>query len=126
MAAESETFLKLALAPIAFACLAPSHGAESERWRDIGGQELRALFSNKEFADGAHFAYRLRADGTFSGTEMAKSVSGTWRVQDEQLCWKWRRPPGPEECYRVQQDGPHVRFLINGSEAWYGTLEKLR
>ena len=42
------------------------------------------------------------------------------------MCWKWTQPPGLEECYQVQQDGAHVRLMLNGSEAWYGTLEKLR
>ena len=97
-----------------------------EHWRDVTGAAIAALVSDKEFGDGAHFAYQLKADGTFTGTEMAKRVSGTWRVHEDDLCWKWRRPPGPEECYRVQQDGPHLRFLINGSEAWYGTLQDLR
>jgi hypothetical protein len=126
MAAEAHFFPKLALAAIACAWLAAASHAESEHWRNVGGQELRELFSDKELADGAHFAYQLKADGTFSGTEMAKSASGTWRVQGEELCWKWRQPAETDECYRVQQDGPHVRFLINGAEAWYGTLEKLR
>ena len=102
----------------------PAHA--QERWRDVAGEAIPAVISDKEFADGAHFAYQLKADGTFTGTEMAKSVSGTWRVRGDELCWKWRRPPAPEECYRVQQDGAHLRFLINGSEAWYGNLESLR
>ncbi len=29
------------------------------------------------------------------------------------------------ECYLVQQDGVHVRLMLNGSEAWYGTLQKV-
>jgi hypothetical protein len=41
------------------------------------------VFQDKEFADGAHFAYQSKA----------------------------------------QQDGVHVRLLINGSDAWYGTLQ---
>jgi len=57
---------------------------------------------------------------------MGKRVSGVWRVQKDQFCWKWVRPPDSEECYKVQQSGVHVRMLLNGSEAWYGTLEKRR
>jgi hypothetical protein len=99
--------------------------AEQEHWRPVKGAALRQLFSDKEFADGVHFAYQFKADGTFTGTEMAKAASGSWRVRQDQLCWAWLQPPGPDECYDVQQDGAHVRLLINGSEAWYGTLEKL-
>jgi len=98
---------------------------EKEHSRSVKGAALRTLFQDKEFADGVHFAYQFKAAGTFTGTEMSKRVSGSWRVHENQFCWKWVRPPGPEECYAVQQDGPHVRLLINGSEAWYGTLQKL-
>ena len=100
--------------------------AEEEHWRNVGGASLRALFQDKEFGDGVHFAYHFKADGGFSGTEMSKSVSGAWRVRRNEFCWKWLRPLGEEKCYQVQQDAAHVRLLINGSEAWYGTLEPLR
>jgi hypothetical protein len=91
----------------------------------VNAASLAALFQGKEFGDGVHFAYQFRADGTFTGTEMAKEVRGAWRVNENELCWKWHSPPGPEECYRVQQDGAHVRLMMNGSEAWYGTLQKV-
>jgi len=96
--------------------------AQPEHWRSVKGAALRALFKDKEYGDGVHFAYQFKADGRFSGTEMSKTVSGSWRVTKERLCWNWERPPGPHECYRVEQDGSQVRLLINGVEAWYGTL----
>jgi hypothetical protein len=99
---------------------------EQEHWRAIKGAALHDLFKDKEYADGVHFAYQFKADGTFTGTEMMKTVSGSWHVRQDRLCWAWQQPPGPQECYDVQQDGMHVRLLVNGSEAWYGTLEKLR
>ena len=105
--------------------VASSSAAEKEHWRSVKGTSLQKLFQDKEFADGVHFAYQFKAGGTFTGTEMSKRVSGSWRVQGNEFCWKWVRPPDPEECYAVQQDGAHVRLLINGSEAWYGTLQKL-
>jgi len=87
---------------------------------------MQKLFQDKEFGDGVHFAYQFKRDGTFTGTEMSKPVSGSWRVRDNEFCWKWLRPPGPDECYQVQRDGARVRLMINDSEAWYGTLEALR
>lgn len=110
---------------IALDCIAGAAAAQ-EHWRNVRGAALAALFSDKEFADGVHFAYQFKGDGSFTGTEMSKPVSGSWRVRKDELCWKWLRPPGPDECYEVQQDGAHVRLLINNSEAWYGTLEPLR
>jgi hypothetical protein len=111
----------------ALCALAPAQSmAGEEHWRSVTGAALRDLFAGKEFADGVHFAYHFKADGTFTGTEMSKAVSGSWRVRKNEFCWSWLRPPGPHECYEVQHDGAHVRLLINGSEAWYGTLEPLR
>lgn len=104
----------------------PSAAAEKEAWHRVKGSALRSLFSNREFADGVHFAYQFKRDGTFTGTEMSQSVSGSWRVRKDEFCWSWLRPPGPAMCYQVQQHGAHVRMLVNDSEAWYGTLEPLR
>jgi hypothetical protein len=101
-------------------------GADKERWRKVSGADLYGLFSEKEFGDGVHWVYQFKGDGTFTGTEMSKAVSGSWQVRENEFCWKWLRPPGPEECYEVQQDGNAVRMLINRSEAWYGTLAPLR
>src|SRR5712691_627367 len=103
----------------------PALGAE-EHWRSVTGASLQKLFQDKEFGDGVHFAYRFKPGGTFSGTEMSRDVRGSWRVTKDEMCWKWVRPPGAEECYRVQQDGSCVRLMLNGSEAWYGTLQNVR
>lgn len=104
----------------------PTVAADKEAWHAVAGNAMEALFSDKEFADGVHFAYQFRRDGTFTGTEMSKPVSGVWRVRKGEFCWRWLRPPGPSECYRVEQDTAHVRMLFNGVEAWYGTLEPMR
>ena len=101
----------------------PVSGAD-ERWRKIKGASLQSLFQDKEFGDGVHFAYRFKSGGTFDGTEMSRDVRGLWRVRNSELCWTWQRPPGAEECYQVQQDGSRVRLMLNGAEAWYGTLQK--
>ena len=117
--------IKMALLCALLALVAANSAAEKEHWRSVKGAALQTLFQDKEFGDGVHFAYYLKADGTFTGTEMTKQVSGSWRVKKNEFCWKWQRPPGPEECYQVQQDGVQVRLLVNGSEAWYGRLEKV-
>ena len=104
----------------ALACLAAQ---AAENWKAVKGPALRSTFAGKEYGDDVHYAYRFRPDGTFSGTEMAKDVRGTWRVTDSEICWRWTRPRGAEECYRVERDGTAVRLLKDGSEAWFGTLK---
>ena len=123
----SQTACRLLGTVLLLYALSPSSvAADKEGWHPVAGDALSVLFSEKEFGDGAHFAYRFRRDGTFSGTEMGKSVSGAWRAHASEFCMKWLQPPGPDECYQVERDGANVRFLINGSEAWYGKLEPLQ
>src|SRR3989442_13726943 len=43
----------------------PALGAE-ERWRSVTAASLQKLFQDKEFGDGVHFAYHLKADDTFT------------------------------------------------------------
>ena len=95
----------------------------AENWKVVNGEAARSLFSDKEFGDGVHFAYRFLADGTFSGTEMGKDVRGRWRFTGREMCWKWTRPPGAEECYGVQKADAEIRLMRNGYEAWYGSLK---
>jgi len=95
----------------------------AENWKAVNGQALKAMFAGAEYGDDVHYAYRFRSDGTFSGTEMAKDVRGTWRVKGDDLCWRWTHPAGAEECYRAERNGAAIRLLKNGSEAWYGTLK---
>jgi len=94
-----------------------------QNWKAVKGEAARSLFSGKEFGDGVHFAYQFRADGTFSGTEMGKDVRGKWRVSGNEMCWKWIRPPGAEECYELQKARAEIRLMRNGYEAWVGTLK---
>ena len=79
-------------------------GAE-EHWRSVKGDSLRTLFQDREFGDGVHFAYQFKAGGVFTGTEMSKEVRDSWRVSKNELCWKWQRLFGSEECYGTLQSG---------------------
>jgi len=97
----------------------------AEQGKAVEGSALREMFAEHEFGDGVHFAYRFRADGTFSGTEMAKDVRGTWRLSGREICWTWTRPPGAEECYVARQSGAQVGLFRNGFEQWYGTLKPI-
>jgi hypothetical protein len=125
LAAQSQISFNSALAAVVLTWPLLAASGDAEHWTSVKGAALQSLFAGKEFGDGVHFAYQFEDDGTFTGTEMAKSVSGRWRVREDAFCWKWLRPPDPEACYQVQGDGSHIRMLMNGSEAWYGTLTPL-
>lgn len=100
--------------------------ASAENWRPVDAAAIRALFSGKEFTDGAHFSYRFAPDRSFAGTELGKDVRGRWRIEGRRMCWRWTSPPGEEECYDVERDGSEIRLLKNGAEAWYGRTLPMR
>jgi len=109
---------------IAASATAGNHG--NTVWTRLNGSALRIAIRNAELGDGTHYAYRFHANGNFDGTEMARSVRGTWRVTAQGLCWTWIRPPGSEECYTVERMGRQVRGFRNGAEAWSGTLTPIQ
>lgn len=114
----------VALAAVIGLAVYPLMAHAAANWKAVDGQAATTMFADAEYGDGVHYAYRFRRDGTFSGTEMAKDVRGTWRVRGDELCWRWTRPPGAEECYRAERDGAAVRLLKDGAEAWFGTLKR--
>jgi len=116
----------VALAAVVGFAVYPLTSHAAENWKAVDGRTLQTLFVDAEYGDDVHYAYRFRRDGTFSGTEMAQDVRGKWRVRGDELCWRWTRPSGAEECYRVERDGAAVRLLKDGSEAWFGTLKPAR
>jgi hypothetical protein len=101
----------------------PTLATPAENWKPVKGEALKTLIAGREFGDSAHFSYRFSLDGKFSGVELGKDVRGLWRVNGDELCWKWTRPPGAEECYEVQKDGAATRLMLNGSEARYGKFQ---
>jgi hypothetical protein len=98
----------------------------AEQGKAVQGNALREMFAEHEFGDGVHFAYRFRADGTFSGTEMTKEVRGRWRLSGREICWTWTQPPGQEECYVARKSGAEVSLSRNGFEQWYGILKPIK
>lgn len=106
---------------LAGACAAAG-AAPAGPWRSVRGAELDGLLVNQELTDDAHYAYRFRADGSFDGEEMGKTVRGSWRATSGQMCWAWRQPKGSEECYDVQRQDKELRFLRHGREAHSGRI----
>jgi hypothetical protein len=97
----------------------------AEQGKAAESKALHEMFAGHEFGDGVHFAYRFRADGTFSGTEMGKDVRGTWRLSGREICWTWTQPRGAEECYVARKNGAEINLFRNGFEQWYGTLKPI-
>ena len=95
-------------------------------WRSVRAAELRGLFVDRELADGVHYAYLFRGDGTFSGVAMGKEIHGTWRSAANEFCWMQRKFSAVEECFEVERRGNEIRLLRDGYEAFSGRLSPVK
>lgn len=95
-------------------------------WKSVRGVELRVVFIDHELADGVHYAYQFRGNGTFTGFNMGKEIQGTWRSAGSDFCWRQRKSAPAEECFEVKRRGSQIRFLQDGYEAFSGNLSPLK
>jgi hypothetical protein len=95
-------------------------------WRTVHGADLRAMFVDHELADGVHYAYQFRGDGTFAGLAMGREIHGIWRLVGNEFCWMQRKFTAMEECFEVERRGNQIRFLRDDYEAFSGNLSPLR
>jgi len=102
----------------------PAQGEPS--WRSVRGADLHALFVDHELADGVHYAYQFRSDGTFTGFNMGKGIRGTWRVAGDEFCWTQSRRAAAEECFDVERSDSSIRLLRDGYEAFSAALTPVK
>ena len=103
-----------------------SHPRAQALWQAVRGADLRVIFSDHELADGVHYAYQFRGDGTVTGFAMGKEVHGTWRLVGDEFCWMQRKFTAVEECFEVERRGNQIRFLRDGYEAFSGNLSPIK
>ena len=95
-------------------------------WRSVRGADLYALFVDHELADGVHYAYQFRSDGTFTGFNMGKAIRGTWCVAGDEFCWTQARRAAAEECFDVERSGISVRLLRDRYEVFSAALTPVK
>jgi hypothetical protein len=95
-------------------------------WKSVRGADLQAVFIDHELADGVHYAYQFRGDGTFTGFNMGREIHGTWHLAGSEFCWTQRKSAPAEECFEVERRGSQIRFLRDGYEAFSGNLSVLK
>ena len=84
------------------------------------------MFIDHELADGIHYSYQFRGDGTFTGVSMGKDVRGTWRIFNGEFCWTQKRRAAEEECFEVQRGSDSIRLLRDGYEAFTAKLTPVK
>ncbi len=102
------------------------HSQADATWRSVRGTELRGMFSDHELADGVHYAYQFRGNGTFTGFNMGKEIHGTWRLAGNEFCWTQRRATQVEQCFEVERRVREIRLLRDGYEAFSGVLSPVK
>jgi len=113
---------RLSLTVILVGC---THASADVPWRSVRAADLRAVFVDHEVADGVHYAYQFRGDGTFAGFNMGKEIRGTWHPVGNRFCWIQRKSIAVEECFAVQRRGDEIRFLRDGYETFSGNLSEI-
>ena len=103
-----------------------AHSQGGVVWTSVRAAELRAMFIDHELADGVHYAYQFRGDGTFAGFNIGREIHGTWRLAGSEFCWMQRKATPPEECFEVERRGSQMRFLRDGYETFSGNLSALK
>jgi hypothetical protein len=111
---------------LAAALLGVAHAHAEVLWRSVRGTDLHAMFVDHELADGVHYAFQFRADGTFTGFNMGKEIRSTWRLAGHEFCWTTRKSARTEECFEVERRGNEIRLLRDGYEAFSGRLSPLK
>ena len=82
--------------------------------------------ADRELADGVHYAYQLHADGTLTGFNMGKAVSGKWRTTAREFCWTWLRPATAEECFSMDRRAANFRFVRDDVEVFSGMFAPIK
>ena len=103
-----------------------AHANADVLWRSVRGAEVRGIFIDHELADGVHYAYQFRSNGTFTGFAMGKEIHGTWRVAGNEFCWTQRKAAPVEECFEIERRDSEIRFLRDSYEAFSGNLSPLK
>ena len=67
-------------------------------------------------ADGSGYTEFYEADGTIRGN----GYTGSWRVNDNRMCFKYGEDP--ENCWSVKIKGDQVFWIVDGKEDGSGTL----
>jgi hypothetical protein len=103
----------------------PGSPGAAEDFKKLNSAQIRRSFAAMEFTDRVHWAERYGADGTLTTREMGTTRVGTWRVEDDQLCFDLGKEGG-RGCYEVWISGNKVELRTPGSSAYpaQGVLQR--
>src|SRR5215203_2535505 len=86
--------------------------AAAEKFRHLTGAQIRDRFVGMELGDDVHWRDTFRRDGMLLSLSMGKERSGTWRIENNQLCIDLGKDSGG--CYDVWLAGSNVEYRRDG------------
>src|SRR5215217_9149158 len=86
--------------------------AAAEKFRHLTGAQIRDRLVGMDLGDDVHWRDTFRRDGTVSSQSMGKDRTGTWRIENNQLCIDLGKDSGG--CYDVWLAGSNVEFRRDG------------
>jgi hypothetical protein len=115
----------LSVTALMFFVLSFPDSPAAEDFKKLSNAQIRRSFAGMEFTDQVHWVERYGADGTLTTREMGTTRSGTWRVEDDQLCVDLGKEGG-RGCYEVWISGNKVQLRTPGSSAYpaQGVLQR--
>ena len=98
-----------------------------DQFKKLSGTQIRAKFTGMEFTDEVHWGEVYESNGKLRSEEMGTKRTGTWRIQNDQLCTDYGKEVG-SNCYEVWMSGKNVQLRTEGSSGLplEGVLERPR
>lgn len=87
--------------------LPPQMTYADETFRQLNGEQIKAMFVGMEFTDTFHWADVYGGDGHITSYYLEKKGDGTWRVENDQLCITLNND---ERCYLVWLSGATIEL----------------
>lgn len=112
------------LLALIFFCVA-SFVSAAPAMHQFSESEIRQKIVGKVVTDGAHWSDHYLPDGRVDGHSLGKRYTGTWRIEDGQLCTTRQRKKALQtECFEVWGAGTQIEYRRGGVPISSGELRR--
>jgi hypothetical protein len=116
----------LALATLLPATICGAIAHAQEMFKLLREKEIRAKVVGKDITDSTHWVSYFRPDGVLLSREMGRKWTGTWKIQNNELCMSNPNLEGLS-CNEVWMSGTNIRMRENqDQETFDATVESHR
>lgn len=103
-----------------------AHSAPSDiAMRQLKGPELRKQLVGHEVTDGARWTDRYGPDGKAEGHALGKTYTGTWTIEDDEVCLTRAAKRRRTECFEVWSSGSNIEYRWGSATLATGSLRNM-